>query len=338
VSQSRATGKRILYIPITRYSGGKPQKYQVQAVTLVDQAGNPVDVAAFADAIEALALEARIQTEISLQALKRNGVKLSRAEIVELIEEQEKRGMIIEGYGINDRGAVQVDKSHSAGRISVRPPELGAGGSYRIALQSGVITAGLVGPLPVWEFRWGQSSMIAIARKLKIQAVASTSNFNATAADSSFSLYRAQGFTAMDNSNANAVVFTKAKAQAVSTRLTSSQLAADTSTQRTGQGGIMILNTAAGGLTAGTKTLDDNPIAIVVNRIVGTAAAETIITPEPPPLMIDPNEATTMTPVELSANEGLVLQVDKITATGTWRLMVEFAWDEVDPQRYYDNY
>lgn len=240
------------------------------------------------------------------------------------------------GVGIYDRAYQQVDPTHRAARVSLRPPEVGVYGSHRKTLKSGVISAGLSGPLPVWEMRWGQSSVIAVVRKLKIQAIVSTTAMSATAVDSSFSLYRAQGFTTMDGTNGTFASFANAKSNVIATRMAISQLAGDTSTSGTGNGRIVILNTSASGLTGGTKTLDSDPMAIVLNRIVNTASSEAIITPESPDsILIDPAEAAVIPPVELNINEGLVLQCDAITGTGTWRIKVEVCWDEVDPARYF---
>lgn len=239
----------------------------------------------------------------------------------------------LSGYGLNAEVMAQIDPGHRAVRASLRPPELGVGGSYRLSMVSGVIAAGIAGSSPVWEMRWGSSNLIAIVRKLRIQAVVAATAFNATAADSSFSLFRAQGFSAMDTTGATVAAWTKGKAQTSATRMPASLLAGDTSTLRNGAGGIAISNAAA--MSAGTKVLDDNAIARVLNRIVASAAAETIITPEPPPYLIDPAEAAMVAPMELWANEGLVLIADAITATGTWRLAVDVAWDEVDPAKYF---
>jgi hypothetical protein len=237
------------------------------------------------------------------------------------------------GSGINADVPVQVDPAHKAARVSLRPPDIGIGGSYRMSLISGVIAAGIAGNSPVWEMRWGSNNLVAIVRKLKIQAVASTTAFNATAADSSFSLYRAQGFSAMDGTGATFAAFTVGKTGASSTRYPASAMAGDTSTNRTGAGGIAISNTAA--MSAGSKTLDTQAIAKVINRILASAAAETAITPDPSDYMIDPAEAHVLAPIELQASEGLVVMADAITATGTWRLKVDVAWDEVDPARYF---
>lgn len=244
----------------------------------------------------------------------------------------------IGGYGGYDNVQMQVDKTHAAARVSVRPHEVGIYGTYRKALKSGVVSAGLTGPLACWEMRWGQSGVIALVHSVKIQAVASTTAFNATAADSSFSLYRAQGFSALDGTNGTYGSFAASKTNALSTRYPASQFAADTTALRPAQGGIVILNTSASGLTGGTKTNDSDPISIVQNRILGAAAAETAITPDPWAYMIDPTLTPMLPPQELTLNEGLVLTIDAVTATGTWRLMVEVVWSEVDPSRYFAIY
>lgn len=245
----------------------------------------------------------------------------------------ENPGPRLAGWGFYENVLAQVDKSHAALRTTLRPPETGVYGSYRLSLESGVIAAGIAANSPVWEMRWGQSSVIAIIRKLQMQAVVSTTAFASTAADSSFALYRAQGFTTIDATGATLAAFTPAKSQANATRMSSSQFSSDSSSTRTAQGGIGISSTAA--MSGGTKTLDANPIHIIVGRILASAAAETIITPEPPPYLIDPSESPVIPPIELSANEGLILVAVAITGTGTWRLKVDVAWDEVDPSRYF---
>src|SRR5438132_1722096 len=102
------------------------------------------------------------------------------------------------GCGIYESTEAQVDPVHRALRVSLRPPESGQMGgvlgSYRKVLRSGVMAAGIAANQPVWECRWGVSNLMCVPRLLRIQAVVSATAFAATAADSSFSLYRAQGF------------------------------------------------------------------------------------------------------------------------------------------------
>lgn len=239
------------------------------------------------------------------------------------------------GAGSNIGVQQQVDPTHKAARTSIRPAEQGLYGTYRKSLKSGVIAAGLTGPLPVWEMRWGTIGSMAIIRSLKIQAVTSTTAFNAIAADSSFSLYRAQGFTAMDTTNGTLGSFAIARAGSMYTQSQSSLFAGDATATRTGSGGIVILNTSASGLTGGTKTNDTDPIAITLNRIVAAAAAETAITPDPFAYMIDPTKSPGLNAQILQANEGLVLTIDLITATGTWKLAVEVEWEEYEIKSYW---
>lgn len=229
---------------------------------------------------------------------------------------------------------VQVDPRDRAARTSLRPPAVGIGGSFRKSLRSGVVAAGLTGALPIWEMRWGNPTLIAIVRKVRFHALVSSTAFTSTAADSSFSFYRAQGFSALDGTNGTYAGFTKPFSGCVSTKLSSSQFSGDTTALRPNNGGIVILNTSASGLTGGTKILDDDPLSVILNPLVASAAAETsLITPT---YLIDPAEGPTLNPQELRYNEGLVLNCDAISATGTWRFSVEVCWDEVDPGRYYD--
>lgn len=241
----------------------------------------------------------------------------------------------IKGSGQNENVEAQVDQVHRALRVSMRPNEAGMLGSYRKTLRSGVIAAGLTGPLPVWQMRWGSSDRILIPRKLKIQAVVSTTAFPAGAADSSFSLFKTKGHSALDGTNGTYGLFTQAKTGAQSSRFPDSQFALDTTALRPNQGGIVIINTSASGLTGGTKTNDTDPVAQVINRILASAAAETSITPEPAPTLIDPSDSSHLTAMEIDANEGLNLVCDAITGTGTWRLMVEFWWDEYLKKDYF---
>jgi hypothetical protein len=240
------------------------------------------------------------------------------------------------GGGLQKSITAQVDRTHAALRTSLRPPEVGLFGSYRVALTSGVIAAGIANGSGLWQFRWGSQEVVAIIRKLRMQAVVSTTAFT-TVADCSFSVYRLSAFANMGvNNGGTSAGFLKAKSNAVSSRFNSSQFAQDATNNKSGTGGILILNTLA--LTGASGVTDASPLATVLGRVVTNAPAESIITPEPPPYLIDPAECPVIAPVELYQNEGLDLFVDAIAGTGTWRLTVEVCWDEVDPARYFGLY
>lgn len=240
--------------------------------------------------------------------------------------------MQVQGSGLNDAAVWQVDSTHKAARVSLRPNEAGLLGSYRKTLKSGIIAAGLTGPLPVWQVRWGSSDRILIPRKLRAEIRVSTTAFGASAVDSALQLYKTKGHSALDGTNGTYGLFTQAKTGAQSSRFPDSQFALDTTALRPNQGGIVILNTSASGLTGGTKVNDTDPIAQATVAAIASAAAETQLLA--PTTLIDPAESF-LFPMELDANEGLNLQISAIGATGTWTLVVEFAWDEYMKIAYY---
>lgn len=215
-----------------------------------------------------------------------------------------------------------------------RSKSAGFYGSFRKSMKSGVVAAGMSGPLPIWEFRWGHSTLAAIIRKIRFQMVVSSTAFTSTAADASFSLYRAQGFSALDGTNGTYALFTKPGANAVSSGFAHSVFESDTTALRPNNGGIVILNTSASGLTGGTKTNDDDPLSVLINPLIASAAAETQIVA--PTYLVDPSETPDIRPLTLRINEGLALLCDAISATGTWRFAVEVVWDEVDPKAYFE--
>jgi len=232
---------------------------------------------------------------------------------------------VIIGAGRNSNVEAQVDPVHKSYRTALRPNEAGLLGSYTKTLKSGIIAAGLTGPLPVWQMRWGSSDKLLIPRKLRAEIRVSTTAFGASAVDSVLQLSKTKGHSALDGTNGTYGSFAVAKTGARSSRFPDSQFALDTIALRPAQGGIVILNTSASGLTGGTKTADSDPIAQATVAAIASAAAETQLLA--PTMMIDPVESTLL-PMELDANEGLNLVISAIGATGTWTLVVEFSWDE----------
>lgn len=225
-----------------------------------------------------------------------------------------------QGTGIYDRAYQQIDPQHKASRVSMRPPEVGVYGSYSIALVSGIMAAGLAGGSPIFAFRWAQSSPIAIIRRLRITAATDGTAF--AQGSTIFDLIRATGFTVQDTSGAT--ISLASKAQAMSTRFAASQI--QIAASATGQ--IAIAGTAT--LTAGTRTLDSNPLAALIGS-VGAVPANFAVAQQG--YLIDPTDAM-RSPLELNQSEGFVIRAT-VPATGTWKFGVEMSWDEVDPARYF---
>lgn len=225
----------------------------------------------------------------------------------------------IKGTGIYGDREAQVDPTHRAIRVGIRPKEVGVFGSYSIALQSGVMAAGMAAASPIFEFRWSSSSVVALVTRVAISAVNDGTAFAVTNTTCLFDLIRATAFTATDLTGSANVVLT-GKSNARATRMAPSQIQQSTTTN------IVVSNTGA--LSAGTKTLDGSAMGEVVGT--GLGAGTNILSSA---RLWDPVEAS-KNPLELALNEGIVIR-GTVAATGTWRFAVEMDWDEVDPARYF---
>lgn len=227
------------------------------------------------------------------------------------------------GFGINENVQAQVDKTHAAARVSLRPLEKGVYGSYKIALVSGVMAAGLAAGSPIFAFRWPSAAVNALIRNVRLTSGTDTTAF--AQGSTIFDMIRATGFTVQDTGGAS--ISFAGKSHALSTRFAPSQIQIAASAT----GPIAIANTAT--LTAGTRTLDSNAMAALLGS-VGAVPAN-YPTQAPGPLWA-PTEAG-LEPLELISNEGFVIRAT-VPATGTWKFGVEVHWDEVDPARYFGNF
>lgn len=227
----------------------------------------------------------------------------------------------IVGHGINDEVPTQVDGMHRALRASLRPPELGVFGSYRLALNTGAMAAGLAAASPIFEIRWVSNTPIMLLRRVTLMAYVAGTGF--TAGQVLFNLFRATNFTALDSTGGATVTF-KGKDNVKASRLQASQLQS--------AGGIALANTGA--LSGGTKTLDDNPFASYSMQI-GTGTQLKLID-ESTPLYDARSESNQ--PEEFWNNEGFVIAAT-VPATGVWGpAAITVEWDEIDPARYFGNY
>lgn len=226
----------------------------------------------------------------------------------------------VKGTGVYVDVGQQVDQTHRAARVSLRPQDVGVYGSYRIGLASGVMAAGLAAGAPIFSFRWSTNNTIALIQRVRI-----TANTDGTAfaqGSTIFDIIRATQFAVQDTGGA--VISLKGKDQALATRFAPSgqQIAA------VATGSIAVAGTAT--LTAGTRTLDTNPLSV----LIGGAGANPAISLVPfPGLLLDPADASAQM-LELSSNEGFVIRAT-VPATGTWKFGVDVAWLELDPARYF---
>lgn len=180
-------------------------------------------------------------------------------------------------------------------------------GSYAKGLTSGTIGAGASANAPIYAFRYTPSVVgsIAVIKRVNISVGDAGTAFAAGTA--TFSLYAARAFTASDTGGTAGT-------------LTGNNGKLRTSFLTTGVGQIMIATTAAN--SAGTRTLDTDPLGVVSMGITATAGAA-ILTQA---ALLDPKNAGD-TPLMLANNEGFVIQAT-VPATGTWTVSVWVEWDE----------
>src|SRR5215510_7785934 len=92
----------------------------------------------------------------------------------------------------------EVESASRARRMTARPTDPGALGAYSLAIDNGTtaMTAGLAANSPIFSWRWGNASNLAILRSIRMSAYVSSTGF--TAGRFSFDALWARSFTASD--------------------------------------------------------------------------------------------------------------------------------------------
>lgn len=202
----------------------------------------------------------------------------------------------------------EVETTTRAKRVTIRPIDFGALGSYRVSQQSGLTTA-LAAGAPVFAFRWGDSSRLALVRYIRVRAQVIT-GFT-TAQEIAADVTIARSWTVSDSAGTALTISGnngKKRASMGSTLLTDARIS------------------AAAALTAGTRTLDANPL--IVGSTQEMAAAATVQRAKLDLVWDATNTADY--PLVLSTNEGFVVRnLVLLGAAGTVRWSFEVAWDEV---------
>ena len=187
-----------------------------------------------------------------------------------------------------------------------RPYEVGALGAYSCSLKTGTMAAGLAGSAPIWSFRYTGTNLCLVTRVM-IGVGDQTTAFAATHYD--FQLFFARSFSASDTNG-------------VAATLTGNNCKLRTSHGTTAVGDIRISDTAT--ITAGTRTLDSQPIA---RQVGGTPATAGLQVNGSDDYLWD-CKGTSDQPVIIANNEGLVIQA-VVPATGTWVAGITVQWYEV---------
>ena len=175
-------------------------------------------------------------------------------------------------------------------------------GSYSKSMQSGTIAAGLTAASPVYSFRYGGTG-IAVIRRVSFTFAELTGSAGGLAA---VQMFNARAFTASDSGGTAGT-------------LTGNNGKLRTSLATTAVSSIQIANT--GTLTAGTRTLDTDPMAGIVIPLTTTADTGNINS-----ILYEVGQAGDY-PLELANNEGFVIQLT-VPATGTEVVSVRVDWEE----------
>ena len=213
-------------------------------------------------------------------------------------------GLAIQGG--TSGNVAEVAANTSAMRVSERPMNVGAFGSYSYGASSAIMAAGLAGNSPIFTFRGAAAAgPNCLVRRVKISAIGLGTAFAAGSA--LFQLLVCRAFTVNDTGGGAATV-------------TTNNIKRRTSFASTAVQDLRTSATAA--LTAGTRTTDATALSSVYGMC--SATVSTVILPPTDMIAYGP-EAW---PLVLAANEGFTIQAT-VAATGTWSFSVNVDWDEV---------
>lgn len=212
---------------------------------------------------------------------------------------------------IQGNGGVIAEVNGSVWRalhMTDRPPEFGAGGYYRTILTALTAAAPAAGA-NLASFRWTSSTLLALIRRIELKLIVTTAFTGAV--NPELAAYVARTFSASDSAG-TAVVTT--------TNNMKKRTAHATSALATGD----LRFATAGVLTAGTRTLDPQPISEVYASIALGSVDSAIFGTE------GPGDH----PIVLAQNEGLVFQNVGTTTAGIFKYIIGISWAEIPLANY----
>lgn len=211
----------------------------------------------------------------------------------------------------NGGTVAEVETAFRSNRVTIYPQDPGTLGCYSLAVDNGAtaMAAGLAAAAPIFAFRWG-SSNVAMIRRVAISAYNITTAF--TAGRGTFDMFVARAWSASDTGG-TAVAFSASKSNA----------------KRTSMGATLVTDvriSATATLTAGTRTLDTNPIAKVGMIVPPTTINYNLLAGQN--VVLWQRDSSDEYPLVLAQNEGFVIQAT-LPATGTWYFGVTVEWAEL---------
>lgn len=191
-------------------------------------------------------------------------------------------------------------------RVSERPMNVGAFGSFSAGGSSGIMAAGLGAAAPIFTFRSAAAAgPNCLIKRVQFSAIGLGTGF--TAGSALFRLLGLRAFTVNDTGGGAATMTTNNAKRRTSFATSAVQ-------------DIRISATAT--LTAGTSTADATALASIFG--VASNTASIVMVPPVDLLRYGPHDW----PLVLAPNEGFTIQAT-VAATGTWSFSVNVDWDEV---------
>lgn len=207
-----------------------------------------------------------------------------------------------------DSTLLTVDPSFKAARVVIKPDEMT--GAYQLSMASGALTtvaASTASAGTVFSFRYAPGgSTVCVVKRVSVGFVCTTAF--GTAQQMGFGLFAARGFSGADSGGTAAT-------------LTGNNQKYRTSLATTSVSNINMATTGA--LTAGTRTLDAQPLGSTYFYVggVGTSLVQTDL------LSYDPNDY----PFVLANQEGFTIQnLVLMGASGVGTLVVNVEWFEAN--------
>lgn len=198
--------------------------------------------------------------------------------------------------------------SFRALRTTRRPMDYGALGSYGIASTTGVMAAGLAANSEVFNLRWTDATRLCAITSVHCSGGGSIVAF--TAGVTQLQLFVARSWTTNGSGATSAAATMTGNNQKLRTSMGTSLV-----------GEIRVSTTGA--ITAGTKTLDAQPLGSITSSV--TATAGTPLWPAAHLYELDENDQH---PIILAQNEGIVIRAT-VPATGTWTASFDVTWMEL---------
>ena len=204
-----------------------------------------------------------------------------------------------------------VDPTFRSMRTTIKPDEMV--GAYHLAATSGLIAATAINS-PLFSFRWAPGTgQLCVVKRVSISITTTTGPTSAQ--QMSWGLFQARGSLTSD-SGGTALAPLVGNSNKQRTNLDSSQI-------------TDVRMASTGTLTAGTRTLDANPLARINAWIGATTAGVGTTVPNTNLVSYNINDY----PVVLQNNEGFVITNTLASVVMVYRMTVNMEWFETDAYR-----